>query len=158
MGWAVHAYTWIPGDEDVGHGTHDPHPRLQHTATHCNRLLCTATHCNALQYTAIGRIILIQACNTLQHTAKHCNTLQHTAMGCMIIIQVLFFPPHLTPLYHSYMWRDSFTCSTWRIHACVMTRLYMRHNSYKCDMAWIYPYICVNKNICVYIIYVYIYT
>jgi len=52
------------------------HSRLQHTATHCNKLQHTATRDTSA---IISWWLHTQDCNTLQHTATHCNKLQHTA-------------------------------------------------------------------------------
>ena len=81
----------IPGSNALTLQTH--RSTLQHTAAHCNTLLCSSgvvlplqthsTHCNTLQDTTCKPLRTQHPCpytaNTLQHSATHCNTLQHTA-------------------------------------------------------------------------------
>ena len=63
---------------------------------------------------------------------------------------VTFFLVHIT--HHSYVWHDSFTCVTWLIHTCDMTRSYGWSDSFLC-VVWLIPLAQHMKMMCEWVFY-----
>jgi len=88
------------------YATTTQHNTLQHTALHCNPLICDR---NTAQHTATYCITLQPMDTWLQHSTTHCNILQHTAtlrlvslsskcsINCVCVVRI----PHCNTRQHS---------------------------------------------------------
>jgi len=102
----------------------------------CSVLQCVAVCCSVLQCVAVCRSVLqcfAVCCSVLQCVAVCCSVLQCVAVCCSVLqcVAVCCSVSRLSCTH----WRvvksdDSFTCTTWLVRMCDMTRPHVRHDSF----------------------------
>jgi len=126
---------------------------MQHTATHCSRLLCATapqtTYCTTLHHTVTHYSTLLHTatrCNTLLHTATHCDTLRHTPWPSTVFFD--FFESHAPPM--------TVSCLTYSRKTRVITlpppAILMRTPTlYNIDVDSIWEYITSSSHVVIYV-------